>query len=140
MTRPIHTQFHQIEGLVIGENITLADLKGDASRLRQKIVRRRARNPFASELLPVHGTFCRSRCQLLQVRRIRLQCLQANRLDRNPGIRHCASECSGNVGDRFHEIFRFCFWAWARACSDVEIWSGRYPSLLSERHPILKSI
>ena len=50
-----HTpQFHQIEGLAVDEDITLADLKGTLLALRPRGVRRRARRAPAPALLPVH--------------------------------------------------------------------------------------
>ena len=46
--------FHQLEGLAIDEDLTLADLQGRAARLRAADVRRAHRGPAAARLLPVH--------------------------------------------------------------------------------------
>lgn len=47
-------QFHQIEGLVVGKNISMGDLKGTLEMIIQKNVWCRTSNPFASILLPIH--------------------------------------------------------------------------------------
>lgn len=47
-------QFTQIEGLVVDENITLADLKGTLTVLAKKNVWRRPRCSFASKFFPIH--------------------------------------------------------------------------------------
>ena len=66
--------FHQVEGLVVDEGITMADLKG--------------------VLDSVHRTVCRNGRFLLQVRRQGLQSLQRLRLDRDPRLRHGTPECT----------------------------------------------
>ena len=56
--------FTQVEGLVVGEDITLADLKGTLDRVRARAVRPGAEDALPSELLPVHRTQRRARHQL----------------------------------------------------------------------------
>ena len=63
-----HTpQFHQIEGLAVDDDITLADLQGHAADLRPSDLRRGARGPAATALLPVHRAERRGRRVLLQL-------------------------------------------------------------------------
>ena len=65
-----HTpQFHQIEGLAVDEDITLADLKGTLLRVRARDLRRRARGAAAPALLPVHRAERRGRRLLLRLPR-----------------------------------------------------------------------
>ena len=63
--------FHQIEGLYVDKNVSLADLKGVLAP-SQGNVRRQDQNPFPPTSLPVHRTFGRSRRILLHLRRRRL--------------------------------------------------------------------
>lgn len=50
-------QFHQIEGLVIDKNITMADLKRHFRSGHAKMFGADRKNPFAPKLLPIHRTF-----------------------------------------------------------------------------------
>ena len=57
-----HTpQFHQIEGLAVDEDITLADLKGTLLTFARAIFGARPRGPAATALLPVHRAERRGR-------------------------------------------------------------------------------
>ncbi len=60
--------FHQVEGLAIGEGITLADLPGNARRDAAGDLRRAARGADAAALLPLHRAERRVRRLLLPVR------------------------------------------------------------------------
>ena len=62
-------QFNQIEGLVIGKNIRMSDLKGTLLQFAQRNVRFAHGNPSASKLLPVHRAKCGSGCNLCTMRR-----------------------------------------------------------------------
>ena len=84
-----HTpQFHQVEGLAVDEDITLADLKGTLLGLRPRRLRRRARDPLPPALLPLHRAERRARRLLLQLhrrlpaRRLALPAVQGRGLDR----------------------------------------------------------
>ena len=86
-----HTpQFHQIEGLAVDEDVTLADLKGTLLDVRARDLRPRARGPAAPALLPVHRAERRGRRVVLQLhrrrdrRRLALPALQGLGLDRDP--------------------------------------------------------
>ena len=90
-----HTpQFHQVEGLAVDEDITLADLQGHAAGVRARDLRRRARGPAAPALLPVHRAERRDRRVLLQLQaagsmKDGSRCPSARaRLDRDPRRRH----------------------------------------------------
>ena len=63
--------FHQVEGLAIGEGITLADLQGTLRGDAAGDLRRRARGAHAAALLPLHRAQRRVRRLLLPVRRHR---------------------------------------------------------------------
>ena len=58
--------FHQVEGLIIDEHITFADLKGTLeSFLRHMYGNEQSTFPY--KLLPIHRTICRSRYFLCNV-------------------------------------------------------------------------
>ena len=60
-------QFHQIEGLVVGKNISMADLQGTLQLIVQKMFGEERQNPSASILLPIHRASVEVGCFLLQV-------------------------------------------------------------------------
>ncbi len=65
-----HTpQFHQIEGLAVDEDITLADLKGTLLVFAREMFGERARGAPAPALLPLHRAQRRGRRLLLSLRR-----------------------------------------------------------------------
>ena len=104
-----HTpMFHQVEGLVVGKGITLADLKGTLSALARALFGA-AERPLPSELLPVHRAECRSRHPLLQCEGAGCATVQAHGLDRDPRQRHGAP--GGVRGRRLRprEITGFAF-------------------------------
>ena len=63
-----HTpQFHQIEGLAVDEDITLADLKGTLLAFARAVFGERARRAPAPALLPLHRALRRGRRLLLSL-------------------------------------------------------------------------
>ena len=63
-----HTpQFHQIEGLAVDEDITLADLKGTLLVFARAVFGDRARRPAAPALLPLHRAQRRGRRVVLSL-------------------------------------------------------------------------
>ena len=90
-----HTpMFNQIEGLAVGEGITLADLHGTLLTFAREIFGPRPGSPDPAALLPVHRAQRRGRRLLLPLRRHRrlrvgtLQPLQGDGLARDPRGRH----------------------------------------------------
>ena len=91
-----HTpMFHQVEGLAIGEGITLADLKGTLEEMLRAIFGGERQVAHAAALLPLHRAQRRVRRLLLPVRgdrraggRRALQPLQGAGLDRGRRRRH----------------------------------------------------
>ena len=89
-----HTpQFHQVEGLAVDDDITLADLQGTLLTFARAIFGERARGPAAAALLPVHRAERRGRRLVLQLhrrghrRRPALPAVQGHRVDRDPRCR-----------------------------------------------------
>ena len=73
-----HTpMFHQLEGLAVDEDITLADLQGTLLEFARAIFGRRARGAPAPALLPVHRAERRGRRVVLRLRRLRAGCATA---------------------------------------------------------------
>ena len=87
--------FHQVEGLAVGEAITLADLKGTLDAFARAIFGPERETRFRPGLLPVHRAERGGRRLLLSLRRHRdasgrlaRPALQGRRLDRDPRLRH----------------------------------------------------
>jgi phenylalanyl-tRNA synthetase alpha chain len=87
--------FHQVEGLVVDEKVTFADLKGTGRVFSPPPVRRRPEGPLPPELFPVHGAVGRGRPAMLCLpRKENRRCLpplQGDRLDRDGRLRDGAS-------------------------------------------------
>ena len=84
-----HTpMFHQVEGLVVDEGITLADLKGTLESVRPRHVRGRSQGAAPAAFLPVHRALGGSGRVLHHVRRRWLPALQEERLAGDPGVGH----------------------------------------------------
>ena len=84
-------QFNQVEGLVVGENITFADLKGTLIDFARRMFGQNVQHPFPRLLFPLHGTLRGDGCGMFRVWRQRLRGLQEFRLAGNSGLRHGAS-------------------------------------------------
>ena len=80
--------FHQIEGMVIDKNVTMADLKGTLEPCHAGAVRRRHRHAIPTAPLPVHRAELRDGRSVPQVRRQGLPHLQGRGLDRGSRRRH----------------------------------------------------
>ncbi len=105
-----HTpMFHQVEGLVVDEGITLADLKGTVAPLHARVLRRRPRDPRAAALLPVHRAEHRGRRELRALRRQGLPLVQALRLARDHGRRHGRPHVYGFVDYDPEKVSGFAF-------------------------------
>ncbi len=135
-----HTpMFQQFEGLVVGEGITMADLKGTLEAMVHGAVRRRD-GAAASELLPVHRAERRGRHQLPGLRRHRLRDLQAHRLARDPRQRHGAPggvrsrRLRPGAGHRLRLRHRH------RARRDAEVRRRRHPPVLRERPALPRAV
>ena len=85
-----HTpMFHQVEGLVVGHGVTLADLKGTLTSMAAALFGEAAPDgAVPSELLPLHRAERRGRHPLHPLQRRRLRDVQAHRLARDSRQRH----------------------------------------------------
>ncbi len=125
-----HTpMFHQVEGLVVGKGITLADLKGTLSAMARALFGIGG-GPLPSQLLPVYRAECRGRHPLLQVRGRRLLTVQAHGMDRDSRQRHGASRGvrSRRLQPRRDHRLRVRHGCGARLTTEVGRW--RYPFVL----------
>ena len=113
--------FHQIEGLVVDEGITMADLKGTLDSFAKQLFGTADKDEIPSASLPVHRTECRNGCVLLQMRRQRLQGLQRQRMDRSPWMRHGSPACIESRRTGHREIHRLCIWHGRGACCHAEV-------------------
>ena len=83
--------FAQMEGLVVGEGISLADLKGTLLAFAREMFSRDIAGAVPAELLPLHRAERGGRYQLLAVRRRGMRDVQEDRLARSRRLRHGAS-------------------------------------------------
>ncbi len=91
-----HTpMFHQVEGFMVDEQVTFADLKGDPARLPDGLLRARAGGALPPVLLPVHGALGRGRHPVRDLQWRGLPRVQEHRLARGAGLRNDPSRrCS----------------------------------------------
>ena len=108
-----HTpMFHQVEGLAVDEDITLADLQGTLLEFARAIFGGEREVRLRAALLPVHRAERRGRRLLLRLRRQRARCataraasaVQGHRLDRDRAApawstRTCSASCADNGYD-----------------------------------------
>jgi phenylalanyl-tRNA synthetase alpha chain len=82
-----HTpMFHQVEGLLVDETSSFADLKGHPEAVRRRLLRARLRNALPPQLFPLHRAVRRSRHPLGPRRR------QRTRLAGSARLRHGAPQ------------------------------------------------
>ena len=84
--------FHQVEGLVVDENVSFANMKAVLHGFLQAFFERDLAMRLRPSLLPVHRALRRSRHVLRVLRGQGLPRLQADRLARDRRLRHGASE------------------------------------------------
>ena len=84
--------FFQVEGLAVDKGITFADLKGTLFQFAENALRRRAKGEVPLRLLPFRRAGRRHVHRLLPLRRARVPGVQRDRVDRDNGSRHGASE------------------------------------------------
>ena len=93
-----HTpMFHQVEGLVVGPNITLADLKGTLMSMAAALFGKGTGRALPTELLPLHRAKRRGRHPLHPLPGCRLRHLQAHGLAGDSRQRHGASRRSSST-------------------------------------------
>ena len=90
-------EFHQVEGLYIDTDVTMADLRGDLLLFLRELFGRGHSGALQAALLSVHRAERRRRHVVLRVQRQRLRDLRADRLDRDSGGRHGAPECAARA-------------------------------------------
>ncbi len=131
-----HTpMFTQVEGLVVGENVSLADLKGTLTAFVHELFGPDRKVRFRPELLSLHRTERRARHQLRRVRRNgnQLWIVQALGLARDPRQRHGAPGCVRGRRLRLRALHRLCLRHGHRAHRAPQVGRRRYSSLLRER-------
>ena len=92
--------FHQVEGMVIDKNVTMADLKGTLNALVEQPLRQGHQDPLPPPPLPLHRALLRDGRPVPQVRRRGLPHLQGGGLDRAAGGRHDPPPGAGDVRHR----------------------------------------
>ena len=131
-----HTpMFHQVEGLVVDEGITLADLKGTVAHF-PGVVRARPRSPVPAALLPVHRAQHRGRRELRSVRRQGLPLVQVLGLAGDHGLPAWSTRRVRLRRLRPEKVSGFAFGVRRRAHGDAQ---ARHPGpapVLRQRRPL----
>ena len=113
-----HTpMFHQVEGLVVDEGITLADLKGTLEAFAKAMFGADRRVRLRPALLPLHRAFGGGGRLVHDVRRGGLPALQADRLAGDPGRGHGRSRTSSGSSATTRRSTRASPSAWASSGS-----------------------
>ena len=89
--------FHQMEGLVVDKDVTMADLQGHPERLCGAAVRQGHYYPLPPQLLPLHRALHRGGPHLRGLPWQGLPGVQGHRLDRGAGRRHGQPQGAGDV-------------------------------------------
>jgi phenylalanyl-tRNA synthetase alpha chain len=105
--------FHQIEGLAVDEDLTMADLKGTLDHLATQMFGEGIVTRLRPSYFPVHRTQCRSRPRVLRLPRCfhwrsvqPLPHLRQRRLDRMGRLRHGQPACPASRGHRHRVLPR----------------------------------
>ena len=77
--------FHQMEGLVIDEDVTMADLKGTLDVFAKRLYGEDIRTRFRPSFFPFTEPSCRGRPDLRCLPRQGMPCVQGHGLDRGAG-------------------------------------------------------
>ena len=132
--------FHQVEGLVVDEGITMAHLKGTLDHFAVADVRRGDRDPVPAVVLPLHRAVRRGRPALLRLPRCRLRRvphLPGRGLDRVGRLRRGQPPRADRLRRRQRALHRVRLRHGHRPDPDVPHRCGRPARLLRGRRPLL---
>ena len=102
-------QFQQVEGLVVGEGVTMADLKGTITAFARRMFGQERQVRIRSQLLPVHGAVDRGGHRLAEGRPERRPADEGHRLAGDHGRRHGAPDRAANGGYDPAKVSGFAF-------------------------------
>ena len=125
--------FQQVEGLVVGDNITMADLKGTLTAFMQELFEAGHQGPDSPELFSIHRTERGGVHRLRLLPRRRMSHLQTHGLARSRRQRHGASRGFRVGWIRPRPLQRFCVRHGHRTHRDAQVRRGGHSSVLRER-------
>jgi phenylalanyl-tRNA synthetase alpha chain len=129
-----HTpMFQQVEGLVVGERITLADLKGTLTTFLGELFETGHQGALPSQLFSVHRAQRGGLYRLRLLQRRRLPHLQAHGVARDSGQRDGASVGVRSRRLRRRAVHRVCVRRRHRTRGAAQVRCGRHPPVLRER-------
>lgn len=132
-------QFNQIEGLVVDEGITFGDLKGTLDYFVKCMFGEDRKTRYRPHFFP----FTEPSCEVdvsCHVRRQGLQLLQAQRLDRDSGLRHGRPQRPDQLRHRSREVHRLRLWHWRRARRGPALRPAGPQNAYDGRYALLKSV
>ena len=132
--------FHQVEGLVVDEGITLGDLMGTLDYLLKALFGESRREPIRHASLPVHRAVRRGARLLPHLRRVGLPGLQALRLDRGRRLGNGRPEPLRVRGLRPRPVHGLRVRLGARADRRAPAWDPRSPRALAERPAVAGTV
>ena len=129
-------QFHQVEGLLVAEDIHFGHLKGMLDRTVPRALRRRAKRALSPFVLSVHRTERRSRHDVPEMRAASGRDLQYVRrlgVDRARRRGHGPSQRASRSRVRSRSLLRMGLWLWRRALGLGPLRRRRHPPVRQER-------
>ncbi len=109
------TQFNQVEGLAVGQDITMGDLKGTLTDFARRMFGQEVRTRFRASHFPFTEPSAEMDVECFICGGNRLRCLCRQRLAGDPGLRHGASRCAAQRRLRSPQIYRLCLRPGSRA-------------------------
>ena len=88
-------QFYQVEGLAVGQHITLSDLKGTLSDFARRMFGQTVRTRFRADHFPFTEPSAEMDVECFVCGGQGLRRVQADRLAGDPGLRHGAPDRAG---------------------------------------------
>ena len=100
-----YCMFHQVEGLCVDRGVTFSDLKGTLIAFIKQFYGSDLKYRFRPTFFPVHGAERRHLHQLLHLRRQGVPPVQADRVARDPRVRHGGPERLPRRRVRSREVY-----------------------------------
>ena len=126
-------EFMQVEGLAIDKHITMADLRGTLTYFVRAMFGPDRELRIRASYFPFTEPSAEAEMSCHVVRRRRLRGVRRDRLDRNSGFRHGASEGPGRRGLRPRRVPGLRFRHGRGADCHAQVRGDRYPVVLPQR-------
>ena len=133
-------QFNQVEGLAVDEGITFGDLKGTLDYFAKAMFGPGSQDALPPALLPLHRAQLRARRFVPRMWRQGLQLLQAQRLDRDLGLRHDRPQRARELRRRSGALHRLRVRHWRGARRGASLRPARPAYAYDGRYALLEPV